>query len=573
MKKLLTFFTCLFLCISVMNNRRVFAATSEPNVVVGNGTQASCTEAALNTAIAQGGVITFNCGSTGHTIKFTTYKQINQAMSIDGGNLITLSGNNTTSLFQVFSGVRFSLSNITLSEALGKDGFGTIDNFGTLIINNSRIENNKANTFNGGALTNHSIAEISDTVFFNNSAANSNGGAIYNDSGTTTLTRTQILSNTAGNGGAIYSRDGAITMFRTHVLSNTAHYGGGINIFGGTFIANNLIVRENIGFDGGGMWINQNVTATIQRSEFSANNSQYGAGLEVSGKLIMTNTTLSGNTAINDGGGIWFLNTSDTSQLNSVTLYQNQATNGGAINSNGGSVVLKNSALTGSGSVSPPLCAGDVITADITNFASDGTCGAATLSGDIRLQPLADNGGFTLSHLPTVKSVLIDAVDTCPSIDQRGVLRPKGIRCDVGSVELAPDSTTFLPAMLREYVVPFNGRFEIEPNNSIATANSFLISNVACIGFPDDVDDYYGFTVSTAGAVTIQLTGHSGENINKLQLQLRNASNTLITFAFAPPYTINIANLPAGTYYARIFYAAPGPYNSSTPYSLRVVYP
>lgn len=139
--------------------------------------------------------------------------------------------------------------------------------------------------------------------------------------------------------------------------------------------------------------------------------------------------------------------------------------------------------------------------------------------------------------------------------------------------ESVPGTTLFMPALLRDYIPPFTGRVELEPNNTIDTANGLLQSNVACIGFPDDLNDYYTFTTTTAGKVSVSLNGHIGANTNGLQLQLRDAGNKLIEFVFKAPFNINVANLPAGTYYARIFYAAPGPYSGSTPYSLQVVYP
>src|SRR5690606_5107337 len=42
--------------------------SSSPDHVVGNGTPASCTCQAFVDAVAQGGVITFDCGSAPHTI-------------------------------------------------------------------------------------------------------------------------------------------------------------------------------------------------------------------------------------------------------------------------------------------------------------------------------------------------------------------------------------------------------------------------------------------------------------------------------------------------------------------------
>ena len=551
---------CLTLSLAIAATQPAQAAwphdPSATHVVVGNGSPASCSETAFNTALAQGGSITFSCGAQPHKIVFTTYKQIGQAILIDGGGLITLSGNNTTSLFQVFFNGALDLNNITLSDARGLDGFGTIDNFGQLLISNSTIQNNNSNAFNGGAITNHGTLTITDSILFNNQATNPNQAA------------------DPPRGGAIYSDGGTLTITRTNIISNSAHYGGGIDISAGTLNIIDTGVRRNVGFDGGGILVGQNVTATVRRSEFSNNIANYGAGMEVSGLALITNTTFSSNTAQADGGGIWFLNTTGTSQLNSVTFYQNNATNGGAINTNGGSVVLKNTALGHTvGSVAGANCVGTDITADITNFSTDSTCANATVNPDLKLGPLEDNGGATLTHLPNRKSPLVDAVDSCPSVDQRNITRPRGDRCDVGAVEYAPNASIFIPAALRDYVAPFNGTLEVEPNNTIATANGFLKSNVICVGFPDDLNDYYSFNVANAGPVTIELTGHIGQNTNKLQLQLRNAADQFITYAFAPPFSINIANLSAGTYYVRIFYAEPGPYSNNTPYQLRVVYP
>lgn len=50
---------------------------------------------------------------------------------------------------------------------------------------------------------------------------------------------------------------------------------------------------------------------------------------------------------------------------------------------------------------------------------------------------LADNGGPTLTHALLGGSPAIDAADDagCPASDRRGVARPQGASCDVGSYE------------------------------------------------------------------------------------------------------------------------------------------
>ncbi len=72
---------------------------SNPDIVIGNGTAASCTSQAVVNAVARGGVITFDCGPAPHTIVMTaTAKVFNDTgpeIVIDGGGLVTLSGDGT----------------------------------------------------------------------------------------------------------------------------------------------------------------------------------------------------------------------------------------------------------------------------------------------------------------------------------------------------------------------------------------------------------------------------------------------------------------------------------------------
>ena len=70
--------------------------TGRPTRVVGNGTPASCTSAAVVKAVAAGGIITFRCGPAPVTITMSaTAKVRNNAgtrVVLDGGGLVTLSG-------------------------------------------------------------------------------------------------------------------------------------------------------------------------------------------------------------------------------------------------------------------------------------------------------------------------------------------------------------------------------------------------------------------------------------------------------------------------------------------------
>ena len=56
---------------------------------------------------------------------------------------------------------------------------------------------------------------------------------------------------------------------------------------------------------------------------------------------------------------------------------------------------------------------------------------------DPGIGPLADNGGPTLTHALLAGSPAINAASAqdCPPTDQRGVARPQGAACDIGSYE------------------------------------------------------------------------------------------------------------------------------------------
>lgn len=76
------------------------ADTRTPDHVVGNGTPASCTADAFIAAVAEGGVITFDCGPEPVVITLDrpakVYNDAADDVVIDGGGLVTLSGGDTT---------------------------------------------------------------------------------------------------------------------------------------------------------------------------------------------------------------------------------------------------------------------------------------------------------------------------------------------------------------------------------------------------------------------------------------------------------------------------------------------
>ena len=191
----------ILVCVQLFSPSAVYAATT-----VGTGSAGSCTEAALDTALAVGGAIDFNCGGGAVTIVVTSPKIISKNTQINGGGLITLSGNNTTQIIAVQTGFSLSLSNITLT--MGNSG-----------------------TTQGGAMNvaTGATASITNSTFSNNTSAFDSasahvpggGGAIYS-AGALTITGSTFYGNSAtgpgGDGGALISDFGFHNHFEQHFL-------------------------------------------------------------------------------------------------------------------------------------------------------------------------------------------------------------------------------------------------------------------------------------------------------------------------------------------------------------------
>jgi hypothetical protein len=123
----------------------------------------------------------------------------------------------------------------------------------------------------------------------------------------------------------------------------------------------------------------------------------------------------------------------------------------------------------------------------------------------------------------------------------------------------------YLPITSRSYD-PFR---ESEPNNGISSATGPLISGAIFYGRYDGStaldNDYWSFTTSRAGLVTVTLTDMNPGN----QVMLMTAGGARLGFAGGDPYTFSVNVGAAGTYYVRVV-TTPG---QTSDYRLQVVYP
>lgn len=312
---------------------------------VGNGSPASCTESALDAALAGGGIVMFNCGGSPKTITLTSYKQIGADTTLDGADLITLSGGGATSHFQVFGGRTLTLRRITLAN--GKGVFttsGAVENFGALVLDRAHVDGNTGKpNGQGGAIYNAGSMSAESSSISNNTLTGAQGGAIYN-LGTLALVNTIIAGNTITNpsasanvaGAGIYNT-GDATVIGGEIRGNRALFvqynssGGGIYSEGGSLTLMGATIADNYAYSSGGAQSYNNLF-TVRASVFSGNRSELtGGAISHTGNqgLTIYDSLISRNTA-NLGGGM-YVGSGSTIVISRTRITANEAAFSGGI--------------------------------------------------------------------------------------------------------------------------------------------------------------------------------------------------------------------------------------------------
>jgi len=334
-------------------------------------------------------------------------------LTIDGGSLVAISGNDSVRVFVVTAGAVLALEKLLIQD--GKDPSG------------------------GGGLRNvRGTVTITDSTLSGHSAVA--GGGIFNDRGTVTITNSTLSGNSAIGGGALANSIGTVVISSSRLSRNSGSANGGGILSNGALTITDSTLSRNSSVNGGG--ILNNGALTITDSTLSDNSGDnFGGGINNAGTLTITNSTLSGNTAPDDGGGGIFNNTGGTATITNSTLSGNAGFEGGGIlNNTGGTVAITNSIVGNSLSGLDCVTVG-AFTANGSNLDTDGTCPGFTQvsPAQLNLGPLLDNGGPTQTHALLPGSVAIDTGDQseCTALDitrdQRGFLRDA--HCDIGAFE------------------------------------------------------------------------------------------------------------------------------------------
>lgn len=457
------------------------------NVVVFGDTQISASTLADNTLTAQqylasGGGVYAN-GYNGMTIEASTISN-NRAVSAQG---YALGGGISSRYLLSLAGTTIKDNRVEGYLGAYGGGIAVFDDIEiqTAVITGNTAVSNQGEARGGGLFAYGGGVSVKYALDLSNNEATSvqetaYGGGLQVTEGVALLVNATISGNRAHSehrwsyGGGINAGDhfgdeygNIVTIFST-ISGNTATsncdscyiLGGGVHAFGGigakySTINDNAVISvvASVG--------------TAQGGGLAAQSSNYVANAD--GRIIVMSSTISGNRAMGGeetdgygytgkglGGGVFALDNNVQIDASTIAFNQASTTAGGVFANNvhddyfnpvpsilRSSIVAKNTAPVDADISSYNPLEVDGEHSLVTIAGTTANLPVDTLVADPLLEPLADNGGLTLTHALSPGSPAIDAGSNVDgyTADQRGEpwLREWGAGPDIGAFELQPD--------------------------------------------------------------------------------------------------------------------------------------
>ena len=370
--------------------------------LVGAGPEATVIQAAVSWDLAVHRVIKITEGSvvsiSGVTIRYGSETSTEVRMIPFHSEAVGMPSSGIEAMRAEFGGGIYNQGTLTISDSIVTENYagggGGIFNGAKITIENGSVSGNRSRGF-GAGIFNGGIFQVSNTVIENNvggsGAGLSNWGEAYVMSATFDGNRSKI------SGGGVYNHSiGVMTLDSSTVSHNESAIAGGINNWGRLRVINSTI---------------------------SNNTADYAAGIDNRGVLTLTNSTVTGNAAL-EGGGM---------------VVRTMVSNAGAS--------ISDTILAGNTASQGPDCLGVIASLGHNLIGIDSGCeftaregdsvGTAVRPVDAKLGSLQTNGGPTATNalLPDSPAIDASAAGSCLSLDQRGVPRPRGDSCDIGSYE------------------------------------------------------------------------------------------------------------------------------------------
>ncbi|MDE7291495.1 MAG: hypothetical protein K2N58_05560 [Treponemataceae bacterium] len=283
-------------------------------------------EGNIATSYYGGGIRVYNGGTVimdGGTISGNRVEGSYSDRNYGGGVYVASS----TSAFTMKGDV--TISGNILSDTVSKRyGSGVYMNSGTFTMNGGEIKENKA----------------------------INGGGVYINGGSFTMDGGMISDNTASSsGGGVYGNGGAFKMTGGTISSNTALSGGGVCVYYGTFTMSGGELTSNLASSsfGGGIYISENGTFTMEKGSINGCRAVAGGGVYNAGKLtVLSGTKISGCAGNVWGGGIYNHGDSAVAEISGCTIESCKTTSnsgnagGGGICNTAGTLTVSNCTFT-----------------------------------------------------------------------------------------------------------------------------------------------------------------------------------------------------------------------------------
>jgi hypothetical protein len=323
-----------------------------------------------NTALAAsaGGIYACIRGSgTGVTITGCVISGNSGAAS---GGLVVNNGSTLTTAKTIISGTTIA-GNVLTS---GAEGGGVFIEAGSTLISGSIIRNNRS-SYNGGGIAAQGSGSLTiskttisgnQTTAFTNSDVNGGGGLLIDGLGSTTPKRVSIANShiddnrSANSGGGLLAINGVALSITGSSFSgnNATASGGGLSTSGTGVDAVSLTVSGSTfsdnytGVSGGGLSVVGDGQVSISSSTLTGNLAEsqggglYARSYAIANGLVMNNVIVSNNVGVGFGGGMAIVGTTDF-YVNGGYIAGNRAQNGGGIRVSNSSGDIRGVAISG----------------------------------------------------------------------------------------------------------------------------------------------------------------------------------------------------------------------------------
>jgi hypothetical protein len=279
--------------------------TSHPDHVIGSGTPAGCTSAAVVHAVAEGGIITFNCGPKPVTITMTAPAKVvntSHQVVLDGGDLVTLSGGGEHQILYM--------------DTCDKNQVWTTDHcidqeWPQLIVQNMTFEDGYS-----------AVQETSGTPY-----GGGGGGAIYAEGGQLTVVSSRFINNRCYQvgpdlGGAAIRAISQWSQRPVYITSDTfrggvCSNGGALSSIGSSWDVINSVMTGNEAIGWGANPAKPGTPGGGSGGAIYTDGDNYN--------VLVEGTMIRDNSAREGGGGMFFVvdNNVGTLTIEDSTLHNN----------------------------------------------------------------------------------------------------------------------------------------------------------------------------------------------------------------------------------------------------------